>query len=666
MSDNSSDACYYCKKSPEVFTIGCGHKFHLECMAQYIFRRNSDNEKCPICGKQISKLSLFQDIVRNAGMNESGEFYSKISNWEWSEIVGLGVYILENEGSPLEAILERTFLIFKGLKRMFPRDEKILEHALKTGDRRIISFMKAKQLSFNSDRLVTEHFLYEAWRKDLLELINDLVEIYNVSTSNIGLYPTLVAARTGNYEMMTRLVASGANIHIKLQGLRPITMVCQSDEIESTDEKIKFIEHFWKEGLRENYYKFDKKDSPFVSAIKKNDLKLVDFLLKYHVKTSEELIDISIECENLEMTKFLHEVGGINLNENHLKMACDKNLVEIVEYILIEKIVPQFHENTIDGCVLAAAGKGQFEIIKLLIDYGINKKRSNLIVDFDFTTIKEDIENKFTEILDYFLNLGADIDAKKFRRGTVLSKLCINDDYLPIIKKIVQYGANVDLKDPEPDDYDNYPILNACQYGCPEIFKFLINNGADSSVLDTDQMNCFLCALESENLEMIKIAFPFCNKNWTGLRGYNAFNLISAFKSESDAIEIFDYLVEMGVKMNIYSNAKKHPLFYKEFYETMPNLVIKYFEYNEKFNLNFHLDVSIKDLFNVEDDEWESDNEDDEEEVDGEISEDEDEINEEISEYEKEVDEEIFEDPEKFVLKLFKSAKKNWKNQIRK
>ena len=58
--------------------------------------------------------------------------------------------------------------------------------------------------------------------------------------------------------MMTRLVASGANIHIKLQGLRPITIICQSEEIESTDEKIKFIEHFWKEGLRENYYKFDK------------------------------------------------------------------------------------------------------------------------------------------------------------------------------------------------------------------------------------------------------------------------------------------------------------------------------------------------------------------------------------------------------------------------
>lgn len=631
MSDNNSDACFYCKKSPEVFTIGCGHKFHFECMYQYIFSKHTYYDDCPICGKSISKLSLFQDIVRNAGMNESGEYYSKISKWSYieSEIVGLGMYILENEGSPLEAILERTFLIFKGLKRMFPDDDKILEHALKTGDRRIISFMKAKQIRFNSDRPVTEHFLHEAWKKDRLELINDLVEIYNVSTSNIGLYPTLVAARTGNYEMMTRLVTSGANINIKLQGLRPITMICQSDEIESTDEKIKFIEHFWEKGLSDNYYNFDIIDSPFTNAIKENDAKLVDFLLKYRVKTSEKLIDISIVCENLEMTKFLHEVGGINLNENHLKMACDKKIVEIVEYILIEKIAPQFNESTIDSCVVAAADKGQFEIIKLLVDYGINKKRTNLIAEFDFTTIKEDVENKFTEIIDYFLNLGADIDAKQFKCGTALSKLCIKDDYLPIIEKIVQYGANVDLKDPEPDNYRSYPILNACHFGCPEILKFLIKNGADSSVLDNDQMNCFLCALESQNLETIKIAFPFCDKNWTGLHGYNAFNLISEFESESDAIEIFDYLAELGVKMNIYSRATKHPLFYKNFYETIPNLVIKYFEYNEKFNLNFYLYVSINDLIKLKD--------------------------------ERERD-----DDEKFALKLFESANQNWRNQKRK
>ena len=96
------------------------------------------------------------------------------------------------------------------------------------------------------------------------------------------------------------------------------------------------------------------------------------------------------------------------------KWLCNKKISWNCWIHFDRKIVPQFNENTIDSCVLAAAGKGQFEIIKLLINYGINKKRSNLIAEFDFTTIKEDVENKFTEILDYFLKVGADIDAKKF------------------------------------------------------------------------------------------------------------------------------------------------------------------------------------------------------------------------------------------------------------
>ena len=61
-------------------------------------------------------------------------------------------------------------------------------------------------------------------------------------------------------------------------------------------------------------------------------------------------------------------------------------------------------------------------------------------------------------------------------------------------------------------------------------------------------MSCYLYALESQNLDDIKLALPFCDKKFYGNIGLRPFHYISLFKSEADVVEIFDYLVGVGVK----------------------------------------------------------------------------------------------------------------------
>ena len=77
----------------------------------------------------------------------------------------------------------------------------------------------------------------EAWKKDRMELINDWFEM-RIYPKNykIEMDPVLIAAKTKNYELMKRLVAADADINLKHNGVRPITMVCELDVLKSTEK----------------------------------------------------------------------------------------------------------------------------------------------------------------------------------------------------------------------------------------------------------------------------------------------------------------------------------------------------------------------------------------------------------------------------------------------
>lgn len=53
----------------------------------------------------INDLSPFLDIIREAGMNETENFYLNLSGT--SVISGLVKYLMDTEGSPLEKFLKR-------------------------------------------------------------------------------------------------------------------------------------------------------------------------------------------------------------------------------------------------------------------------------------------------------------------------------------------------------------------------------------------------------------------------------------------------------------------------------------------------------------------------------------------------------------------------------
>ena len=446
-----------------------------------------------------------------------------------------------------------------------------------------------------------------------MELLTDLYDI-DVDPVNfvVQKIPIMIAANSGNYQLMDRLIASGANLEKRHKSFTPLMIACESADFESTDEKIKFLDHYWDTVFAKSRIMCNEEKSCFLSAIQTNDHKLLDYLLTKLIPTCEGLVSAAIKSGNLAMVKKLHEIGKISICEQNILDAINECSIEIIDYMInekklsfaneLDKLKTPIEQNNLEivetllkigipiqkSHVKIAVQKGHFKMLKLLIEFGADIRETELISEFNFDKIKEN-EEEITEALEYFLSCGANIDAKDCNGRSPLIKLCESDSNLLIIEKLVQFGAEITTK---------LPAMVASQKGCPKVLNFLIRNGADHSIVDDKGMSCYLYALESQNLDDIKLALPFCDKNSYGNIGLRPFHYISLFKSEADAVEIFDYLVGVGVKMNTFSKKYGHPMLHDKIYSKVPALAERYFEYEE--TVNCRLDLGLEDFTHLD------------------------------------------------------------------
>ena len=287
-----------CDNTVAELMLECGHRLHIN------FSKYTRIYKCPECKTYISEFSMYRDILYEAGMKEPENYYLKISGT--TAMNGLAKILIETEGSPLEKVLERANSMYNSIYTIFPKkDREIFNYALITGNRRVVKFLKLQEKSY--DVKLSDELFERAWENNWLELISDLYDM-NVYPVNyrVERNPIMLAAKYGDYALMSRLISSGANLNKKHKGLSPLTLVCQSENFKDSDEIIKFINHFWQDLLGENSFEFDQTDSPLISALLKGNSKLFEVLLKKGVKTSITLINLAIDVGSLEWVKILH------------------------------------------------------------------------------------------------------------------------------------------------------------------------------------------------------------------------------------------------------------------------------------------------------------------------------------------------------------------------
>ena len=538
------------------FTLQCGHIVHLKCLGKYMIQEHDCEYKCQVCQSPLNELSIYWDILRKYKMNETEIFYKNLSNT--TVMAGLAKYLMETKEAPLEQFLTRTHKIYDDLKVLFPVERKIYEKALLTGDGRIVSFLKS--VRWVSKIPLPELSYKFAWENDWMELITDLYEIYVFyGTLSLRKSPINVASYTGNYELMDRLIAHGANIDFWNLDTSPLYCACISKKYCNTEEKIKFIDKYWenfKGKIKGEYGKGNDEEDVFKYAIQNNDIKLAIFLISKNVKPGSYSLRNAISNGNLEMIKIISQNNRSEIRSDSLNQACEN---EVIEYFLTEhEFDPSYltrkneqliYENNIKivkvffnlgftfnkALFIRTLREGLFDMAKLLIYYGVKRENVEIFTEFDFVSIRNASEERIIEIVGYFLSLEADINAVDWRNNTALSKLCNDDENLPIIKVLVKYGAIFN-----PDEMVCNPLLVTSASACTNIFKFLISNGADPTVSDEYGKNCYYYALECQNLEMIKLTMPFHDI-------YSDDNVV--LMPECIAEKLDDYLTELGVNI---------------------------------------------------------------------------------------------------------------------
>lgn len=336
---------------------------------------------------------------------------------------------------------------------------------------------------------------------------------------------------------------------------------------------------------------------------------------KYY-KPNPELMVMAIRKSSVEMVKFFHE-SGINFNESCLHWACKNNSPTILNYIIEngielsngeELITSTIYNNNLANLELilkygvkpshknfeTASYFKNIEIFKLLINYDANPSsgnENNWLHKFNFLFLSNNL-GKLNEIIDYFLKFGVDLDALDGKGESILYNLCGNDINLPIIEKLIEFGVSINaLK----TNNKMTPLTLACRSGCINIVRCLLRNNVNVNECDGSGLNCYLSAILSGNLEIIKITLAFSEKNFVDQQGNGPFYYICRPKSEKIDLEIFEYLTAQGVNMNILNKKRRHPLFYLSLGEKKYKVLIeKYCESEE--NIKFQHNLSLEDI----------------------------------------------------------------------
>jgi uncharacterized protein len=175
--------------------------------------------------------------------------------------------------------------------------------------------------------------------------------------------------------------------------------------------------------------------------------------------------------------------------------------------------------------LIFAAADGNLEIIKLLVEAGANVNTTG---------------SKYVD--EWFEDRRSTHAGGPFYLGTVLNA-AIESGSLEAVDYLIQSGASL-----QGLNTNNYtPLEWAVGYGTPEIFSFLLENGASYGKGDGDASLVYLASINPTVVEMIQmLAETGVNINACNEHGSNALTQ-AAFYRETEVIKM---LLEAGVDVN--------------------------------------------------------------------------------------------------------------------
>jgi uncharacterized protein len=201
------------------------------------------------------------------------------------------------------------------------------------------------------------------------------------------------------------------------------------------------------------------------------------------------LLHAAVSLGTHDLTKFLIETGGANVNERNdrgqtpLDIAINWDHVEIARLLVDKGADVNSRDNVGSTLLHEAIYRRKIEIARLLIDKGADVNVRN---DLGYTPLHFAVKIEKIEIAHLLIDKGADVNSRDNVGSTLLHE-AIYRRKIEIARLLIDKGADVNVR----NDLGYTPLHFAVKIEKIEIAHLLIDKGADvnAKMIEYDEMH---------------------------------------------------------------------------------------------------------------------------------------------------------------------------------
>ena len=376
----------------------------------------------------------------------------------------------------------------------------------------------------DSDGCTALHYAARFAKSEIIEYLLSLGMKVNV-VENSGQTPLMCACYDGGcLDNIKTLIKQGADIHqINNNGWTALHYAARYAKSE-------IIEHLLSLGMKVNMVE-NSGQTPLMCACCDSDrLDNIKTLIKQGAD--------------------IHQINNDDCTALHCAARFAKS--EIIEHLLsLGMKVNMVSKNGQTPLMCACYDGGCLDNIKTLIKQGADIHQ---IDNDDCTALHFAAKFAKSEIIEYLLSLGMKVNMVSNSGQTPLMCACYNGGCLDNIKTLIKQGADI-----YQIDSNGWTALHfAANYANSEIIEYLLSLGMKVNMVSNSGQTPLLCACcDSDRLDNIKTLIKQgADIHQIDSHGCTALHFAARFAKS----EIIEYLLSLGMKVNVVENSGQTPL----------------------------------------------------------------------------------------------------------
>ncbi len=388
--------------------------------------------------------------------------------------------------------------------------------------------------------------------------------------------PLMTAASNGHVKIVQYLIKNGFSLNVTdIDGKTPLMLAAEGGHLEMVEWLVKKLR------TDPDANRDDDLDLALMSAVANGHLELAKYLVQAGASldaiddSNNTLLILAAYAGHFRVVKWLIEQGAdvnaLNVDSfSALIGAASGGHMKVFKLLFATK---KYSDEEVNQALLTAAKNDQLEVVKYLIENGININ----FTQTEYTPLMLASISGHLEMVEWLVEHGADVNVLNQDRISAL-KAAVLENQLEVAKFLVKKGGKLDIADSE----GNTPFMTAVDYGHLKMVKWFVKKlrakGEMSTALEQPNnhgVTALLMAVNNGNVEMAEFLVKKGAKLGVADSEGNTPLMIAA---DNGHLEMAKWLVKQGAVVNALNDEKRSALMlavYEGHFEVAKYLLIK-------------------------------------------------------------------------------------------